>query len=89
MTKPRIISDQEQIAAIDAAVSDGWRITSVYLNFVNPMFGGSSAHIVFSKEIAPPWVDEPVLYPGFQTITQEWGCGLVAGRHAKGIMEAD
>lgn len=87
MRKPKILTDEQQIAVIDAAVAQGWRITRVDTQIGNPQFFGSFATVHFAKQIAPPFPPEQIRYDGFETATQEWGCGLAAGRHARDLME--
>lgn len=85
--KPKIFDDERQIAALDAAVANGWRITKVETMISNPLYAvGSYATVHLSKEIATPYPPEPIRYDGFETCTQEWGCGLAAGQHARDLM---
>lgn len=88
MTKPKLFTDEQQIAVIDRAVTDGWRIMRVDLMVGNPSFSGSFATVVFAKEIAPPYPSNDLIrYDGFETVTQEFGCGFKAGNYAADLMK--
>lgn len=80
MPNPRIITDAEQIAVIEQAVAEGWSISSVDIG------PNSDGVVTFSKIVRRP--DHPShVFAGFETVTQEWGCGLSACRHAKDMMQ--
>lgn len=72
MTDLRLVTDDEQIQAIDDAVADGALIMSVRI-------GSPNSEVIFATiRFMHPATGEEVY----------WNCGLSAARHAQTIMDA-
>jgi hypothetical protein len=88
MSELRYVTDEEQIAAIDHAVESGWSIRRID---IGPAADGV---VTFSyvkrpeNPASPPPESFAYTFPGYKTVTLEWGCGLAACWHAKDIMDS-
>lgn len=86
MTKPRLFTDEEQIAVIDGAVADGWTVQQVDIS-ADVGCTVKFARLVKRPDYPDRPASDPYRFPSLETVTQEWGCGLAAARHAKDIMD--